>query len=176
MGRTCAPLRSGEPLRFNGVTGKGIEHRRWRDKECVYKDGVRVGEWNTRIEAVEQYERLRDPKADTFSARVNARLAELKAQPAPKVLLPASHRCKHENVAIAGYRKISRVVEVRTLDPIADVIVDPQYFCVAKSRFRTGDRVTFQRFDSDAHHRVIEILPLALADIDAGRVRFYPQM
>jgi hypothetical protein len=36
--------------------------------------------------------------------------------------------------------------------------------------------VRILRFDSDARHRVIEILPLAIADIDAGRLRLYPQM
>ena len=64
---------------------------------------------------------------------------------------------------------------VRTLSPIADVLADPQYTSRVASCFRSTDRVSFMRFGSDTYSTVIEMLNLTLADVVAGRVKFYPK-
>ena len=41
---------------------------------------------------------------------------------------------------------------------------------------RTADRVTLHRYDNDTYsHALVEMLPLALADVSANRLRPYPQ-
>jgi hypothetical protein len=160
-------------LYFGSGSPTGIEERPWRGKQCVFQDGKRVGAFNTLLESIEFAEKLRG------SNRVDARFAELRNPAPPGVSLPRTSRCRHDDIALAGPRKLSRVLQVRCLDPIGDIIADPQYWRMVKDRFRTGDRVTILRFANDRYSEgnapIVEVLDFALADVSGGRVHFYPQ-
>src|SRR5437763_639570 len=84
--------------------------------------------------------------------------------------------CAHEDIAIAGTRMMSPVIELRTLLPIKDVLADSHHFNLVSSVFSTGARLNITRFNNDAFDAVVEFLPDVIVDIEgAGRVKLYPR-
>jgi hypothetical protein len=164
----------GDRLYFGG-TGKGVEVVGWNGRQCVFKDGKRMGAYFTRIEAAEHAERLLSPKGRASNEAVKTRVAALSRKPKATKPITPGQRVRREDIAVVGHKKISRIVEVRTLEPLAEVLENPEYFATTTGRFRTGDRVSFLSFESDQRREVVEMLPWALANVESGRVRFYPR-
>jgi hypothetical protein len=86
-------------------------------------------------------------------------------------------KCQPGDIAIDGHLKISRVVKIRTLLPIAAALrQEGGYFGLVRSSFLQNDRVSFVRYNNDAHDEVIEILPLAIVNVlGNGDLQFFPR-